>query len=133
MVRFASEVGGVTKRLPVRAVRRQARSQLRLLDGRAELPLRHSWNFTFEHYQWLGMPYCHPLPFTETHQWEVETCYPDVFTQDFEEWCDYVARKECARMADDPKLIGYFYVDFPTWVHCPENNPKGPWFAPKAT
>ena len=92
---------------------------------------RHSWNFTFEHYQWLDMPYCHLLPFTETHQWEVETCYPDVFTQDFEEWCDYVARKECARMADDSKLIGYFYVDCPTWVHCPKNNPKGPWFDPE--
>src|SRR5205814_1999851 len=36
---------------------------------------------------------------------------------EFEEWCDYVARTQCARMADDGKLIGYFYSDCPTWAH----------------
>jgi hypothetical protein len=92
---------------------------------------RHSRSFTYEEYQWADMPYCHLLPFTETHQWEVETRYPDVFSEDFEEWCDYVAREECARMAEDPKLIGYFYVDCPSWVHSPPRNPKGPWYDPK--
>lgn len=91
---------------------------------------RHSRNFTLEEYQWLDMPYCHLLPFTETHQWEVETRHPDVFSDDFEEWCDVVAREHCAVMAEDPNLIGYFYVDCPTWVHCPPKNPKGPWFDP---
>jgi len=91
---------------------------------------RHSRSFTPEEYQWAGMPYCHLLPFTETHQWEVETRYPDVFSRDFEEWCDYVARDDCARMAEDRNLIGYFYVDCPTWAHCPPFNPKGPWFDP---
>lgn len=91
---------------------------------------RHSRNFTYEEYQWAGMPYCHLLPFAETHQWEVETRYPDVFSYAFEDWCDYVARDECARMADDPKLIGYFYVDCPTWAHCPPWNDKGPWTDP---
>jgi len=91
---------------------------------------RHSRNFTFEEYGWADMPYCHLLPFTETHQWEVETRHPDVFSEGFEEWCDFVARKECAVMAEDPRLIGYFYVDCPAWVHCQKNNPKGPWFDP---
>jgi hypothetical protein len=91
---------------------------------------RHSRNFTPEEYQWLGLPYCHLLPFAETHQWECETAYPDVFGKGFEDWCDCVAREHCAAMADDPKLIGYFYVDCPTWVHCPDWNPKGPWFDP---
>jgi len=91
---------------------------------------RHSRNFTYKEYQWAGMPYCHLLPFAETHQWEVETRYPDVFSDDFEEWCDTVARSECARMAEDDKLIGYFYVDCPSWVHAPDWNPKGPWFDP---
>ena len=91
---------------------------------------RHSRNFTFEEYQWLDMPYCHLLPFTETHQWEVETRHPDVFSDDFAEWCDVVAREHCAVMAGDPDLIGYFYVDCPTWVHCPPKNPKGAWFDP---
>ena len=87
---------------------------------------RHSRPFTYEEYQWAGMPYCHLLPFTEAHQWQVEVRQPDVMSPDFEEWCDYVARDECARFRDDPKLIGYFYCDCPQWVHtCPETEWRG--------
>ena len=78
---------------------------------------RHSRSFTYEEYQWLDYPYAHMLPFIESHQWEVETRLPDVCSPEFAEWCDYVARDECARFADDPKLIGYFYTDCPMWVH----------------
>jgi hypothetical protein len=93
---------------------------------------RHSRRLTYEEYQWLGLPYCRLLPFAEVHQWEVETLYPDVFASEFEDWCDYVARDDCARMADDPKLIGYFYVDCPSWVHGTANpERKGPWFDPE--
>ena len=92
---------------------------------------RHSRNWSYEHYQWLGMPYCHLLPFAETHQWDVETRFPDFFSKDFEEWCDYVARDSCQRMADDPKLIGYFYVDCPVWVHTGLAKWRGPLFDPK--
>ena len=92
---------------------------------------RHSPPFTFEEYQWLGLPYCHLLPFSEIHQWEAETRYPDFFSKDFEEWCDYVARSHCGRMAGDSKLIGYFYSDCPTWIHTrPLNKWKGPLFDP---
>lgn len=83
---------------------------------------RHSRNFTFEEYQWLDMPYCHMLPFSEIHQWEVETRLPDIRGKGFAEWCDVVAREHCARYADDPKLIGYFYSDCPVWVHHREGN-----------
>jgi hypothetical protein len=78
---------------------------------------RHSRPFTYEEYQWAVMPYCHLLPFTEAHQWQVEVRQPDIESPDFEEWCDYVARDECARFRDDPKLLGYFYCDCPQWVH----------------
>ncbi len=92
---------------------------------------RHSAIFSFEEYQWLGLPYCHLLPFADFHQWEVETRHPDLHSQDFADWCDYVARAHCARLADDPKLIGYFYVDCPTWIHVrPFNAWKGPLFDP---
>lgn len=98
---------------------------------RGELIHRHSPAFTFEEYQWLGLPYCHLLPFAETHQWENETRHPDFFSQDFEDWCDYVARSQCARFAADPKLIGYFYTDCPMWVYTrPPNAWKGPLFDP---
>merc|ERR1712096_372413 len=78
---------------------------------------RHSRPFTYEEYQWADMSYCHLLPFSEAHQWQVEVRMPDLMSSDFEEWCDYVARDECARLQDDPKLIGYFYCDCPQWVH----------------
>lgn len=83
---------------------------------------RHSRPFTFEEYQWAGMPYCHLLPFTEAHQWQVEVRQPDIMSPHFDEWCDYVARDECARFRDDPKLIGYFYCDCPQWVHSRPGN-----------
>jgi len=73
---------------------------------REALNHRHSRNFTFEEYQWLDMPYCHMLPFVDFHQWEVETKNPDFYSKGFEQWCDYVARAHCGRLADDPKLIG---------------------------
>jgi hypothetical protein len=93
---------------------------------------RHSRAFTFEEYQWLGLPYCHQLPFADFHQWENETRYPDFASKEFAEWCDYVAREHCARMAADPKLIGYFYIDCPTWIHArPENHWRGPLFDPE--
>lgn len=93
---------------------------------------RHSRAFTFEEYQWLGLPYCHQLPFADFHQWEAETRYPDFASAEFADWCDYVARENCARMKDDPKLIGYFYVDCPTWTHTTKFCAwKGPLFDPE--
>jgi hypothetical protein len=99
---------------------------------------RHSPNFPPEAYRWADMPYCHMLAFTETYQREHHVVYPDVTTPDFEAWCDYVARKDCARMRDDPNLIGYFYADVPPWCHTVDRLwttkeacvPYGPWFDP---
>ena len=93
---------------------------------------RHSRAFTFEEYQWLGLPYCHQLPFADFHQWDAEVRHAEFDAPEWAEWCDYVARESCARMKDDPKLIGYFYIDCPTWVHTrPENEWKGPLFDPQ--
>ncbi len=93
---------------------------------------RHSRAFTYEEYQWLDMPYCHQLPFGEFHQWEAETRHPDFFSKGFIEWCDFVAREHCVPLANDPKLIGYFYIDCPAWLHTrPINEWKGPLFDPE--
>jgi hypothetical protein len=93
---------------------------------------RHSRAFTFEEYQWLGLPYCHQLPFADFHQWDAEVRHADFQALEWSEWCDYVAREHCARMKDDPQLIGYFYIDCPTWIHTrPENEWKGPLFDPE--
>jgi hypothetical protein len=83
---------------------------------RAPTNHRHPRSFTYEEYQWLDMPYCHMLPFADFHQWEAETKNPDLYSDDFAQWCDFVAKQDCAQFADDPKLIGYFYVDCPTWM-----------------
>jgi hypothetical protein len=92
---------------------------------------RHSRSFTFEEYSWLNMPYCHLLPFIESHQWEIETRLPDIESKGFAEWCDYVARDQCSRMRHDPNLIGYFYTDCPTFVHTRKENAwKGSLFDP---
>ena len=92
----------------------------------------HSPSFTLEEYRALSMPYCHLLPFIETHQWNAWHRNPDIFSKDFEDWCDYVARSECARLRDEPNLIGYFYSDCPTWVHVrtPHTAWRGPMFDP---
>ncbi len=92
---------------------------------------RHSRRFTFEEYQWLNMPYCHQLPFGEFHQWEAETRNPIFFGDGFVNWCDHVAREHCVPLSQDHKLIGYFYIDCPTWLHTrKENHWKGPLFDP---
>lgn len=83
---------------------------------------RHSRHFTADEYSWLDMPYCHQLPFADFHQWESETRNPDVFSPEFADWCDHVAREHCVPLANDPKLIGYFYIDCPTWVHIRKDN-----------
>lgn len=92
---------------------------------------RHSRPFTNDEYQALGMPYCHLLPFIESHQWEKHTVHFDFRSEDWKEWCDYVARSHCAELSDDPNLIGYFYSDCPCWIHQrPDNTWRGPMFDP---
>lgn len=93
---------------------------------------RHSRAFTREEYQALGMPYCHLLPFMESHQWEQHTNHFDFRSEEWKEWCDYVARSHCAELSEDPKLIGYFYSDCPCWAHDrPHNEWRGPMFDPE--
>ena len=31
-------------------------------------------------------------------------------------WCDFVARENCAALADDANLIGYYFTDVPLLV-----------------
>ena len=91
----------------------------------------HSRSWTVDEYRALNMPYCHMLPFMESHQWEKHTVHYDFFSADWVEYCDYIARAHCAELSDDPNLIGYFYSDCPTWTHDrAENKWRGPIFDP---
>ena len=92
----------------------------------------HSTGFSAEEYRVLDMPYCHLLPFTESHQWEQFSRHYDFFSSEWEDWCDYVARDQVTQLSDHPNLIGYFYSDCPTWVHTrPVNEWRGPIFDPE--
>ena len=92
---------------------------------------QHSRDFTVDEYRVLDMPYCHLLPFTESHQWEKHTVHYDFRSEDWKEWVDYVARSHCAELASEKNLIGYFYSDCPTWTHDrPDNQWRGPIFEP---
>ncbi|MEM0925558.1 MAG: agarase [Planctomycetota bacterium] len=92
---------------------------------------RHSRAFTIDEYRALEMPFCHLLPFTESHQWEKHTVHYDFRSDDWKEWVDYVARSHCAELADEKNLIGYFFSDCPTWTHQrPVNQWRGPIFDP---
>ncbi len=93
---------------------------------------QHSRAFTIDEYRALDMPYCHLLPFTESHQWEAHTVHYDFQSEDWKEWCDYVARSHCAELSEERNLIGYFYSDCPTWIHQrPANQWRGPIFDPE--
>lgn len=93
---------------------------------------RHSRSFTNDEYRALDMPFCHLLPFTESHQWEQHTRPFDFLGSQWQEWVDYVARSHCAELSEDRNLIGYFYSDCPTWVHArPDNAWRGPIFDPE--
>ena len=92
----------------------------------------HSRSFSREQYEHIGLPYCHLIPFTESHQWDQFSRHYNFMSSEWEEWCDYVARAHVAEMSDDPSLIGYFYSDCPTWVHTrPVNEWRGPLFDPE--
>ncbi len=93
---------------------------------------RHSRPFTNDEYRALGLPFCHLLPFTESHQWEQHTRNFDFRNSEWEDWTDYVARSHCAELSVDPNLVGYFYSDCPTWIHTRAHNEwRGPIFDPE--
>ena len=93
---------------------------------------QHSRPFTNDELKVIDMPYCRMLPFNESHQWEKHTVHYDFYSEDWIEWCEYVARSYCAEVKDDPNLIGYFFSDCPTWIHSrPQNEWRGPIFDPE--
>lgn len=77
---------------------------------------RHSPLWTPADYRAAQMPYCHLLPFSRTAQYDPFPVYPDVDSEEFVVWCDFVARSACVELRDDPNLIGYFYGDVPGWA-----------------
>jgi hypothetical protein len=63
-----------------------------------------------------NMPYVLQLRVQEIEDWNGYPSFKDVYSDDFEDWCDYLARSVCFDHADDPNLMGYFLVDIPAWL-----------------
>lgn len=74
----------------------------------------HSPGWGPPQYARLKMPYMHLIRFTGM-EWYVDEAFPDVFSQQFANKCDRLAREICTKLRDDPYLIGYFYSDTPNW------------------
>ncbi len=86
---------------------------------------RHSPDWTYEMYQWADIPYVHKLPMLEIESWNPRAYYPDLKGEEFEQWCDFVARSACVDMADDPKCIGYSLSARPDWFRLLEQKAPG--------
>ena len=78
--------------------------------------LRHSHEWSHRQFQLAGLPYVYNLQFSEIEFFNTNPFYPDVFSQDFENWADYIARSNCVDMAKDPLLIGYADLPVPAFT-----------------
>jgi len=78
------------------------------------MPLSHEWGY--DHYKAAAMQYIYNFVFAEIEKFNFKYFYPDVFSEDFPEWADYLARSVCVDMADEPFLIGYADVPLPDFV-----------------
>ncbi len=77
--------------------------------------MRHSPEWTPEEYKNSGICYIPHIDFLNIERWNQQHIYWDVFSPEFEEWCDYQARYWCTSLADDPYNIGYAYTARPDW------------------
>lgn len=66
-----------------------------------------------------GMPYCMALRVAEIEEWNGYPVFPDVYSAEFEAYCEYLARSVCLDQAEDPLLLGWFLVDAPAWLPHP--------------
>ncbi len=81
-------------------------------DGNGHL--LHSAGWGPRQYHTARMPYVHLIRFTDI-EWYVEPEFPDVFSDQFVERCDRLAKEVCLELRNDPFLVGYFYSDAPNW------------------
>jgi len=64
-----------------------------------------------------GMPYVLPLSgWTTRKTFPFPWDFPDVFSEEFQRNVDEAARRQCAGLKNDPKLIGWFLGNEPHWA-----------------
>lgn len=85
-------------------------------EWRDVVDLKHSAGWTAEELVSARMPYIETIPFAPIEHWNGNPQFPDVFSRDFAEYCEYLAAKVCDGREEDADLIGYFSVDIPAWL-----------------
>ena len=63
-----------------------------------------------------GVPYVVQLPVQEIQDWNGKPHFRDVFDEEFQMWCAYLARTFVLDHRDSNDLLGYFFVDIPAWL-----------------
>ncbi|WP_459975851.1 hypothetical protein, partial [Nocardioides pyridinolyticus] len=53
---------------------------------------------------------------SEIEDWSGHPWFPDVYSEEFDAYCEYLARSICVDHVDSENLIGYFLVDIPAWL-----------------
>jgi hypothetical protein len=62
------------------------------------------------------MPYILQVRVAEIEDWNGHPSFRDVYSEDFDVYCEYLARSVCFDHAESENLIGYFLVDIPAWL-----------------
>jgi len=91
----------------------------------AAVDIGHSPGWRADEYLRAGMPYLVPLRPLEIETWNGHPHYRDVFSDDFAEWCDYLARSVCLPHVGSRDLIGYVLTDGPGWARHPSGSGFG--------
>lgn len=81
--------------------------------------LRHTRGWSFSDFQIADMPYCVLICIAEIERWNWYPHFPDVFSVEFDAYCEYLARSICVDHAESQNLVGYFLVDIPAWSRHP--------------
>lgn len=80
------------------------------------IDLGHSAGWSAADFEAANMPYCLQLRVAEIEDWNGQPSFPDVYSQRFDEHCEYLARSVCFDHAQSRNLLGYFLVDIPAWL-----------------
>lgn len=78
--------------------------------------LGHSGGWTAADFEAANMPYCLQLRVAEIEDWNGQPSFPDVYSEDFDEYCVFLARSVCHDHARSKNLLGYFLTNIPAWL-----------------
>ena len=80
------------------------------------IDLGHSAAWSTADFKTANVPYCLQIRVAEIEDWNGQPSFPDVYSEEFDTYCEYLARSVCFDHAESKHLIGYFLVDIPAWL-----------------